>query len=254
MVEFSLLCPTRERKNERNRFLISLVNTINNFDNVEILFAVDKDDIETQKDIEHSISTFSQLKIKMFVRNRSIFLNRDYYNWLTGFANGNYYWITGDDLIFMSKDWDYYLLQRIKEYTITRQDRIFCIGPKDNTPRPSDKLPHFPCFPILTKEAVYALGFALHPNAPTWGADFITFKIFSDNHLNRMLIIDDRVFINHVSWHTRQVSEDPVNKRIGGIFNKLKMIPLFNTDRILAEEVNKYALYLQNWIEKQIVL
>jgi len=245
---FSLLCPTRSRDVERDRLLKSLQNTTSNKDEIEILFAVDRDDFQTQEKLEETKTVFSDLNIKVFVRNRSIFINRDYYNWLAGFAEGDFYWVIGDDLVFAFNGWDVYIKNRIEDYLKDKHDRIVCIGASDDTPKPGT-LPAFPCFPMVSKEAAKAISFVLPPNIPTWGADYILFNIYKD--VPRLLLVDEHIFLNHISSHTGKVESDAINKRVGEIFNSLKMIPLHNTDRILKEEVPQYINFLKNYIEKR---
>ena len=245
---FSLLCPTRSRDVERDRLLMSLRNNTSNKDEIEILFAIDRDDHHTQEKLEETKTVFPDLNIKVFVRNRSVFINRDYYNWLAGFAEGDFYWVIGDDLVFAFNGWDVYIKNRIEDYLKDKHDRIACIGARDNTPPPGT-LPSFPCFPMVTKEAAKALGFVLHPNIPTWGADYVLYCLYKE--VPRLLVIDEHIFLNHISYHTRKVEADAINKRVGEIFNSLKMIPMYNTNRTVKEEVPQQVNFLKNYIEKR---
>ena len=248
MISFSLLIPTRDRAVERDRLLKSIITTTTNLNDIEILFAVDRDDLRTQEILSETIKTFSNLNIKYFIRNRSIFLNRDYYNWLSGFASGNFYWVIGDDLVFAFNGWDVYLKNRIEDYLKDKHDRIVCVGPKDDTPKPGS-LPYFPCFPIVSKEAVKAIGFVLHPNIPTWGADYALYCLYKE--VPRILVINENTFLNHISYHTKKVESDALNRRVGEIFNSLKMMPQYNVDRIIKEEVPQQINYLKNYIERR---
>lgn len=251
-MRFSLLCPTRGRPIMRENLVKSILNTTSDLKQVELLFAVDKDDNDSQENIKGLIQKYSQLKIRLFVRNRSIFLNRDYYNWLAGFADGDYLWVIGDDVVFSYPSWDIYILKKIEEYLVDKKDRIACIGAADDTPKPRSDLPLFPCFPMFTKESVKALGFVLHPNVPTWGADYLIYHLYK--MVGRLLIIDEYIFLRHISYHTKQVEPDGVAKRVGEIFNTLKMRKEYNTQRILREEVPLQAEYLKNVIEGRILI
>lgn len=237
---FSLLVPTRQRFSQFNKLLESIKNTISNVQNVEILVAIDKDDRGSIEYVnECKIVHHPELNIKPYIRERTIFLNRDYYNWLASFASGNYIWVSADDLIFLEKGWDITIASNIEGFLKNRKDRILCVGIKDNTPKPSPWLPPFPCFPLVTKEAYQALGFILHSEVPTWGADYLIYVLY--NSVNRLIRIDNATYLNHVSYHTKQVESDEVSRRIGSIFNKLKMRPEHNIQ-----------LLEQNLIPKQI--
>ena len=247
---FSLLCPTRDRPIQRENLIKSILTTTTNLNNVELLFAVDKDDLRSQDNINDLISKYKQLKIRVFIRNRSIFLNRDYYNWLAGFADGDFFWVIGDDLLFSYGGWDVYIERKINDYLIDKKDRIICVGAADDTPRPSDRLPHFPCFPMLSKEAVKAIGFVLPPEIPTWGADYLIYELY--RRVGRLLIIGEYVFLRHISHHTKKINEDGVSKRIGEIFNTLKMRKEYNTDEYLRTKLPLQVEYLRNVISGRI--
>jgi len=109
-------------------------------------------------------------------------------------------------------------------------------------------LPQFPCFPLVSKEAMNLMQFVLHPNIPTWGADYALYKLYTQ--ANRYLEIKDRVYLNHVSFHTKQVPEDATAKRIGKTFNQLKMRPEYNVDRLCATLVVEQANKMKEYIAK----
>ena len=246
---FSLICPTRDRMIERSRLLNSLEDTITDPSQVEIIFIVDKDDLRTQNLIENSIERHKKLNIKYYTRNRSYFLNRDYYNWASGLAEGEYHWAIGDDLVFKVKGWDKIISERIKEYIKFKPDNIVFASIKDNTPKPTNKLPKFPCFPLVSKTAIRVLGFLLHPNIPTWGADYALYCLYKK--VDRVLLIEDRIYIEHISYHTKQANEDAISKRVALIFNQLKNISLYNVDRIVKEEVPLQANILSRYINER---
>jgi hypothetical protein len=250
--KYSLLCPTRFRHTQRFKLIKSIIATTENIKDIELLFAIDKDDDQSEDHIKDAQKKYPELKIRVFKRNRSNFLNRDYYNWLSGFANGLYHWAIGDDVRFMMKGWDTYLQSRIEGYLKNKKDRIACVSVKDNTPKPSSTLPNFPCFPLVTREAIKALGFLVHPNVPTWGADYVLYRLYVGT--NRLLEVQEHVILNHISWHTGQIEQDHINKRIGEIFNSLKNIPCYSTDEIVKTEVPVQIKYLNNVINGRIKL
>ena len=43
----SILCPTRKRVPQLRKYLNSIISTVYNFSNIEILLAVDNDDVDT---------------------------------------------------------------------------------------------------------------------------------------------------------------------------------------------------------------
>ena len=247
MPNFSLLCPSR-RPHQVKKLLASLNATIGNFDTVEILFGIDNDDIQTPQSVQDCIETYPNLNIKIHRRNKSIHINKDYYNWLSTFAKGKFHWAIGDDLIFKINNWDGRINENLEGYLNFRKDRVVCAAIKDNTPKPSPKLPPFPCFPLVSKEAIKAIGFLLHPNIPTWGADYAVYKLYMA--IERLHVIRDETYINHISYHTGQAPEDKITKAVGRTFNSLKMRPEHNVDRIVAEEVPEQAKKLREYIQR----
>ncbi len=248
---FSLLVPTRERRLQVKRFLKSVVETTSNKSAIEILFAIDEEDNASALNVIECQNQYPELNINFYKRNRSEYLNKDYYNYLTQFAKGEYCWILGDDCVLTSPNWDILVKKRLDDYFSVKKDRIVCVSIKDNTPKPSPTLPPFPCFPLISKEAINLLGFALHPEVPTWGADYLIFQLYFKS--SRLLVIDDNVFVNHISYHTTHDPrlEDLVNKRIGNIFNKTKGMPQHNIQRLEKEVLPKQIEKIKEYIIKK---
>lgn len=242
-MRYSLLIPTRDRPKQLARFIDSVYRTTTHKKNIEILFAVDDDDTVSQGYVNDLISQYKpHMSMALYTRTRSDMLNDDYYNWLGKKATGDLMWILADDLEIVQYKWDEMVWQEIVNFTFKYPDKIFCISIKDNTPVPRHDMPKFPCFPMMTREAMNALGWLLFPKTPTWGADFISYCIFQP--IERLLEIHNTNYINHISWHNKQVEVDATNFRVGEIFNRLKMIPHFNTDRAIKEEVPNIRLDL----------
>lgn len=236
MYKISILIPTCNRPTLFQNCIQSISQNTKQLENLELLVIVDNTDDPTQDYVRKVMSQYRNIAITMLLRERSELLNEDYYNWAGRQATGDLIWIFADDLVVVAPNWDEVVQREVESFTKKYPDMVFCVSIKDNTPPPSHRLPKFPCFPMFTKQCLPALGgWYLHPKVPTWGADYITYCIFQP--IERLLELHDRNYINHVSWHTKQVEVDGTNKRIGEIFNKLKMIPHHNTDRILSEEV-----------------
>jgi hypothetical protein len=204
--------------------------------NLEIIVIANEADSITIEYATRTIAGYSQhMDCRLLTRPYSEALNRDYYNWGADQSTGDLVWTFADDLVIVAPDWDTVVQREVDSFMAKHPDGIFCVSIRDNTPPPSHRLPKFPCFPMLTRQAIQALGWMLHPKPNNWGVDYINYVIFSG--LDRMLNIHDRNYINHISYHTNQVEPDATAIRIGQIFNRTKMIPAHNTDRILQEEV-----------------
>lgn len=248
MPKFSILCPTRERLQEFKRYIESIRNTTKHPENIEILVVCDDDHLPTIDNIQSLQKEYPQLNIRYFLRKRTIYLNKDYYNWLAQYARGDYLWISADDLRFLIEGWDEIILQIVNDYLIFKKDRIVCFGIKDNTPKPSQHLPKFPCFPMFTKECYKALGFLLHPEIPTWGADYLIYQLY--NKIGRFERIENKVYLNHISPHTKAVEEDNISRRVGCIFNQLKNVPQHNIQNLERILIPKQVKILQEYIRE----
>ncbi len=229
LIQFSLLVPTRARPIFRKNLLDSILNTAKNHSNIEILFAVDEDDIDSMKNIETLKIKFKKLNIKMFKREQSIFTNKDYYNWLASKSVGKYIWAIADDVIFKIPEWDVQIALRLENYiNHGKADRIVCVGLKDSTPKPKKELPPFPCFPLVTREAYEFFEFVLHPCIPNWGADYLLYLLYTG--IGRYLNLDYNVWLDHISWHSRMCSEDEIGKKIRAVFGRVQHDSRYNVD------------------------
>ncbi len=228
MLKFSLCIPTRERMPQIERLLTSLRRTVSDVNCVEILFAIDNDDIITEAYFKNIKERFPVLNIHYFKRERSDFMNRDYFNWLsTTQAKGDFHWLMGDDVIFVQKDWDKIIIEQVEKYLSTRLDRVVFINIKDDTVTPPD-VPKFSCFPLISKEAIEAVGWFMPPCIPTWSADYATYQIYAVPTIDRIFNIDT-LFLQHNSIHNAGAEEDNSSQRQRDIYSK------YNTRQIVID-------------------
>ena len=192
------------------------------------------------------MKTYPEMNIQLFIRPRSDHLCNDYINWLAEKATGDFLWFYGDDVEMLKKWWDVVVWERYLEYKKTRPDNIICIGVKDNTP--TTGRPKFPCFLMITKEAKELFGWMVHPSPPNWGADLILYKLYSP--MNRLLEINDELYLNHISHHTNQMPDDTTSSHLGQVHERLKNIAKYSTDIVLGDEVPKLRRKMANYIER----
>jgi len=248
-MKFSLLVPTRCRIKGVKRLLDNIVETASNLNDIEILFVADIDDSPTIQffGILNHQKLYPNLTVHFHTRQRSDFTNRDYYNWLAEKATGDYIWALADDLVFLVEKWDEIIEGYMERYLAARPDRICCAGIKDSTPPPKRTLPNFPCFPLITKEAFKFFGFLLHPQIPTWGADYLLYLLY--HGANRYIAVEDNVYLNHISWHTKQATEDATAANIRKIFGRLQHTQEYNVDwnasHIIPQQIDKLKSHLR---------
>lgn len=200
-MNFSLLIPTRGRV-ERLKVLLKSIDD-NTYDkrSVEVMLAYDTDDKYTEMFIVSELpKLYPDLQIRVFSRQRSAFINKDYYNWLAGFSTGNFLWVMGDDLQILSKNWDFTALDKLEKYLENKPDRVVYGNIDDGTPPPRDSPKIFCCFPIISREAYTTLGCIFHDEIASWGADHAIYAIYGSPEIDRLCNILD-VKIDHISHH-----------------------------------------------------
>ncbi len=188
---FSILVPTRNRVNNIKKLIENLETTISDYNNVEIYFKCDDDDKNTIKFFENI--PIQKLELYWYKDKKSDFLNRDYYNSLCYSTSGNILWAIGDDVRFLTSNWDFILKERIEYYLRDKSDRIAYISIYEE----NSKAKH-PCFPLITKEAFNASGMYFHPQLMSWGADRCLYELYSG--IDRILYVPE-VHIEHLSYH-----------------------------------------------------
>ncbi len=215
----SLICPTRDRTANIQRLIENIVNTVHNIENIELLFACDSDDATSMYFINQQRNKYPTFNIRYYYRERSEWLNRDYYNWLTEKATGEFCWLMGDDLIFAINQWDRIVLDALDNFLKDKKDRIAYVNVQSDTPNPPGIDYKFSGFPVISKEAINTLGFFMIPELPSWCGDYLLPLLYGNDKVNRMINIE-KVILSHISSHTQKVLGDNITYRLGLICNK----------------------------------
>lgn len=248
MPRFSLICPSRNRTFSLQRLLQSLEFTTTYKQDFELLIIIDNDDTPTRNYLETILNTkqYPNINIKIISRERSDYLNRDYYNYGAQYAQGDFLWAIGDDVEFKVINWDVRIINHLNGFISNKTDKIICAGIRDNTPKPKPSLPMFPCFPLISKEAFKAVGYLLSPNVPTWGADYLIYLLY--NGANRYLAIRDDEYLHHIGVHTKSGPKDETAQSIEDRFRKYQFVPENNIDRtaesIIPGEIERLKQYI----------
>jgi len=105
MPKISLLVPSRERLNLKLTLLSSIITTVSDINNVELLFGVDEDD--PTRDIAYKIAAAMPFVKIVDIKNDGKFIgiNR-IWNLLVPHACGDILGYIGDDMIFKTPNWD----------------------------------------------------------------------------------------------------------------------------------------------------
>jgi len=249
----SLICPTRHRCHGIYHFLNSAYRTAWRYDTFEVIFICDEDDKASPLWIEICKDKFPEMNISYYVRERTEFLNRDYFNWGTKFAKGKYFWVVGDDLEFILPHWDRAVFDCLDKYCgryfdsliPIKNDRIVYINIKCDTPKPVEVEYDFSCFPIISREAVETVGFFMIPEIPSWCSDYTIALLY--NQTNRIMETPVQTF-KHIGVETGVIIGDKVTERMNEIMKK------YNSQAIAKKwEMEKLPI-LKNKINQKIRL
>ena len=233
-IPISIICPTRHRCHGIHSFLESAYKTAWRFDTFEIIFICDNDDKATPPWIDICKDKFPELDISYYIRERTEFLNRDYFNYGAEKAKGKYFWNAGDDLIFILPQWDKAVFDYLDIFFKGRpcdnqpllKDGIVYINIKCDTPKLPDIGYPYSCFPIISRKAVETLGFFLIPEIPSWCSDYVLGELYS--RCNRFAAIPEQVF-KHIGVETKSATGDKVTERLHEIMKK------YNSPRLAGD-------------------
>lgn len=125
MSKISLLVPSRERLNLKLTLLSSIITTVSNIENIELIFGVDEDD--PTREVAYKISKAIPFIKIIDIKNDGKFIGiNKIWNLLVPHAAGDILGYIGDDMIFKTPNWD---IEIIKEFS-------------DNLPSDKIKLVH----------------------------------------------------------------------------------------------------------------
>jgi len=244
---FSILIPTRERVPQLEIFLGTLTDNTKHHENIEVLIAYDDDDIITESYLQRCKKRFG-FNIRLYKTEQSDFINANYYNELAARANGEFRWLCGDDLIIVKKDWDVYLIEKINEFLAEYKGRAIYVRIKDDTPKPEPGVPDYANFPMISKDAIKAVGYFMPPEVPSWSADYMIYLVYSHILSNRVLNIDEDI-VNHISYLRGDREETASTGRMRAAHGKYKIsdyIPYWE-ERILPELRGKLKQYIDTY-------
>jgi len=209
MTKISLVTPTRNRPNDLRRLLESIEATTKNKDEVEILFAYDKDDNVTREVIPSLIYNFPRLDIKWHEVERSDHFSKDYYNFLSLKAQGRWIMAINDDSVFMTPEWDRIIDFKMSDAADKAKDDILLGIVQDGMKRiGAEKLnPTMSCWLLSSKEYVTLMNGLLLEEIYTWGGDYWLGRVFCKVQYGQRKVYILDVFIDHNSHHLKDLPQ-----------------------------------------------
>jgi hypothetical protein len=203
-MNFSLILPSRERINLLENLLESLLKNTSDIDNIEVWIAFDWDDSQSVKNIKKLSNKFTFTQF--LVTDRQNNLSDGYYNRLAKISNGKFVQVLNDDCQIVTNSWDEKAIKVLSEYQKFISDGIL-YG------KAQDEGIGYSCFPLLSRQAIEAMGWFFHPEMTAWGADIHLHEVYSK--VNR--VIDLPYKVDHISHHTGKRDRDNVNYRLSSI-------------------------------------
>jgi hypothetical protein len=126
-MKISILVPTRERMNHRLTLIFSILSTVDDINNVDIYFGVDKDD-PTLTTINKIAKGISCLKVVEIENNGKFLGLGKLWNTLADASDADIISMINDDYVFKTQGWDTMLLQ---EFANMPEDKIQAIHCND---------------------------------------------------------------------------------------------------------------------------
>jgi glycosyltransferase involved in cell wall biosynthesis len=181
MKNFSLILPSRERIPLLEKLLASIERTVVRPDAIEVLVAIDDDDPQSLDSVDRLQAQYAWLRFVIMPRQSNV--SNGYHNNLAmNISVGRYVMALNDDCYFTTKNWDVFTLMALEDYQRKNPDGIVYGRTKD------DLGCGYACFPLLSREALNAMGFFFHCETTTSGADILIHNIYSK--VNRVLDLD----------------------------------------------------------------
>lgn len=207
-MDFSIIFPSRER----SRLLVNLVNSIKetalDINNVEVLVGIDDDDAESIDAARHI--TAQHKFVHFHQRHRSSMLNEDYINWMArDYSVGRYLIIGNDDIEFKTMHWDEIARNKLNVYLADKPDRIVYGWLSDALINRQGM--QFCCFPLVSREGMETLGFAIPGEFPSWSADGSLWEIYM--RTGRILDLSE-IMLEHISYHSGKRERDSVSYHV----------------------------------------
>lgn len=196
--------------------LKSIIDTVSNTDNVEVIIGIDNDDIETSNLIETYKIKFSPLKLDFIYHNQSEHFTKDYINPMARYSKGQWIIVINDDVIFQTVHWDKKVVEAMTETENSVGDSAILGYVKDCPDKVLSKK-IFSSFMVFGRDILNVFGLIQHEEFYIWGPDHGMHEVFRA-YPERIVLID--VLINHISVHTRQADYNENHKRFQIIHDK----------------------------------
>lgn len=203
-IDISVILPSRDRVGLLSQLLASIISTTDDIRRIEVLIAVDKDDVSTIGFLEKYC--LSSRFVRYFIVDRSSNFSKDYYNYLYGISTGKYVMAINDDCEFMTVGWDTELLKAMDGMEVV-------YGVVEDGVNASLRGVSYSCWPLLGRVGVERLGYFFPSRISTWGGDIWAAMLYRAVGA----VVDVPVLIQHICHHNGTRERDNINYRVGAL-------------------------------------
>jgi len=243
-MKIALMCPTRNRLNKLLTLISSLATTIKGR-NVQLVLGVDSDD-PAGKYYEYLSNNISFIKIITFNNNGKFLGLSTMWNNMAKQVDADIYAMIGDDMLFMTPDWD---IQVIKEFENGPKDKIILLHCNDGMRGPGNKYANVPPLCVnffLHKNYIATTGYFVEPYMENTHHDTWPQIIF--NKLQRVIYRHD-ILIKHLHYSETTGQMDGISNNLEtlrtNIWNNNDWIQKYNKE--MDEEFAKLKTYIKNF-------
>ena len=228
-IKFSFVFPSRDRQDLLKKLIDSLIKNTSKINEIEVLIAVDNDDMKTSDFLAALNLSF----VKIFHVARSLNFSRDYYTFLAKQSKGRWIITINDDCVCETPSWDTIAYEILKDKPSVIYGRIedgldgFRANGHGN----------YSCFPLQGRGGFEALGWIFPERIPVWGADIHIRNLY----LQVDSVVNIPIMFRHYSHHNKLRIQDDINKNVAKISAKspFDMRPTYEEINKLIEAMKK---------------
>jgi len=194
-MKFSILLNTRNRVRYLENLLYSLVTKTKNLQDIEVLVNYDDDDSASHNFAQNKFN----LNVKFF-RNPRPYSLHSTINLMAKQSKGKYLIGVNDDIEFITEGWDEIILKKIESFKTEnniKDDIIYCKTSCTSVDHDAN-LPYGSC-PIVSKEAIDAIGLFLYEEFRGLGGDSSIYRVYAA--VDRVVDISE-VWFDHLMHNT----------------------------------------------------
>ena len=188
--KISLLLPTKERSNKFRRMMNSLDLTVYEKSRIEILILLDEDEKEMNSYNDIIKNDFKDYDIKIFLKKIDTHAKRN--NFLASKSSGDIFFPINDDIIFITKSWDYFI---DLEFSKNKKDQPMSLWIKSG--KKYDYL--HTDFPIVNRKWFERLNYIGSEYFNFW---YLDTWICSLSHISKRFLVTNKIAIKQFSADT----------------------------------------------------